>query len=638
MPNPPSPRILRQTFGDDDPRTLKIQGRQADVLARLDRQEEAVRSYDHILQALTRQTKPDQRWIARTRLQLEFLKLNPDDPQTVTAILNRIAVFETEFPSDAGFAESRQEQLVTTLLAVGQTKVAFQIMDSMLKQLRQQIRVDIWGMSAQQQADYLVFADGSRFFSAIAAAVGHLDSADVIRQSSEWLINGKGLVREAQSVQSGYRDDLQRRQSWADEPYVTATDVRQALPDGAVFVDLIRYDVSADSSSRENQSASHYAAWLTPKAGSQQIILLGDAQQIDSQIAELRTQLTQTARRVSEIGPAEAMAILKPALQAVSRQVWRPIAAACKESRLLIISPDQSTWLLPWSALLNDDDRTFAVETHRLQLELSGRDLLLQDNNDVGPAAIFADPDYGPVRNADAAPEGRGPGFIGKVPSVSALAYSAQEAAAARPALELVTGRPPVMLLGQQAEESRFKQLHSPAVVLLSTHGFFLASPDLPVDVADTGDPLLRCGLMLAGANRHRAIDQLDNDGVLTGLEILQSDLRHTQLAVLSACETGVGRLEATGGVIGLRRAFHLAGVRCVMSTLWSIPDLETALLVRNFFDSLTRTADVRSALQAAQRQRIQELRSRHGAAHPYFWAAFTVSGNCSRTSLQPSL
>jgi hypothetical protein len=154
-----------------------------------------------------------------------------------------------------------------------------------------------------------------------------------------------------------------------------------------------------------------------------------------------------------------------------------------------------------------------------------------------------------------------------------------------------------------------------------TTRTFFRAYETTAL-AAHLENPLVRCGLVFAGANLKPEPDT-DDDGILTGLEIVGTDLFGTELVVLSACETGAQDTRAGESVAGLRHAFQLAGAKAVAATLWKIPDLETADLSAAMWDCLAKGLTPAEALAEAQRGAIG--RSDH-ARHPYYWAAFNVT------------
>ena len=209
----------------------------------------------------------------------------------------------------------------------------------------------------------------------------------------------------------------------------------------------------------------------------------------------------------------------------------------------------------------------------------------------VAAPVIFADPDYGPLTTIEE--NGQNSTNRSSIARMlfPPLAASAAEAAAIRPRLEAFTQQSSRIFLGADATESSFKNLHRPQILVLSTHGYF---QDAATDSNDGNDnsqpgaaiqnPLLRCGLALADANRRFTNSDSVQDGILTGIEIVGTDLRGTELVVLSACETGLGKVRNGEGVAGLRHAFQLAGAQSVVSSLWSVEDTETARLMTAFF------------------------------------------------------
>lgn len=114
-------------------------------------------------------------------------------------------------------------------------------------------------------------------------------------------------------------------------------------------------------------------------------------------------------------------------------------------------------------------------------------------------------------------------------------------------------------------------------------------------------------------------------DNFLQAYEIAKLPLQ-AQLVVLSACETGYGKYEKGEGVISLGRAFMYAGVPTLVSTLWAVNDMTTAMLMQNFYKQLQKGETPAKALQTAK---IQYLATANGlAAHPAFWAAFVQIGD----------
>ena len=112
--------------------------------------------------------------------------------------------------------------------------------------------------------------------------------------------------------------------------------------------------------------------------------------------------------------------------------------------------------------------------------------------------------------------------------------------------------------------------------------------------------------------------------GLLLSPEVYQLRLPNTELVVLSACETGQGKLLAGEGVVGLTSGFMYAGARRVVVSHWSVSDVATAELMKRFYQKLFKNGLApAAALRAAQ----LEMRQIPKWSSPYYWAAFELQG-----------
>lgn len=171
-------------------------------------------------------------------------------------------------------------------------------------------------------------------------------------------------------------------------------------------------------------------------------------------------------------------------------------------------------------------------------------------------------------------------------------------------------------------------------VLHLSTHGFYIAPSSnsngqiskilgLSSEYNSNENALLRSGLMMAGVNE-TILGKINptqcEDGILTAKEISELNLTNTDIAILSACETGVGVISGEG-VFGLQRGFKLAGVKTIMMSLWKVDDNATERLMVEFYRNWLECNNAQKALLAAQ----NTVRNSPGWEDPKFWASFIL-------------
>lgn len=382
------------------------------------------------------------------------------------------------------------------------------------------------------------------------------------------------------------------------------------LDQDEVFIDLFCL--------RDAHGASRtYHAWVVTAGGPTKVVRLADAAEVDPLVLKLLQRL-ENCNRPGSIERERGMSAGESALRAellrpLSRMILWPLREAAGDRTRWIISPDGLLWNLPWGALVaGQRSDEYAVGLLSFRQVISGRDLEARAAArpvQLGKPLVIADPEYGSLAET---------GF--DLPPLEGSRAEGEQIAAQLTGAKL----PPDLRMGKEASKRALFGLAAPPHTLyISTHGFFC--PPWQTHTSNMDDPFLCCGLLLAPEKAATVAPGSPNtqlSGLVTGAEVLTLDLSGTEMVVLSACQTGLGATTYGQSAASLRHAFHLAGAKSVVASLWSINDKETSELMVGFMRrALEPAADKADALRAAQR----EMQARH--PHPFYWAAFTLSG-----------
>lgn len=259
-------------------------------------------------------------------------------------------------------------------------------------------------------------------------------------------------------------------------------------------------------------------------------------------------------------------------------QLVRPVAAHLEADRIIIV-PDNALFYLPFAAL--HDGQAYLIERFSLAYTPSMGILKYaraKARPKTGRVLALGNPDLG------------NPSL--DLPSAQA---EAQKVAGRFPGSRVYLGAQATETITRSAA-ARFDIIH------FATHGEF-----------STADQLYSSLRLAADA---------ENDGRLEAAEIFSIRIS-PWLVTLSACRTGLGLVTSGGELIGLNRAFIYAGAPAVVSSLWSIGDESTALLMEKFYANL-KVMPRDAALQAAQVDMLYGGQYRR----PFYWAAFYLTGD----------
>ncbi len=323
---------------------------------------------------------------------------------------------------------------------------------------------------------------------------------------------------------------------------------------------------------------------------------------------------------------------------------WKPIADKLqvlnkKGFKKIYFSPDGVFHQLSLNTLRNPKTDQFLLEEASIQLIGSSRDLIelskksraLNQNYNNYQAHLLGYPTYGsrsiePTNNSiRTASFSRVQSAVGMAGSVALLPGTKKEVENIF-ALFKEKKLNVNLLLAENATEEAVKNLKSPTILHVATHGFFMPEiaenevKDIQTAMNRTllKNPFMRSGLLLAGSQMPVVKEE---DGILTAEEVMNLTLDNTELVVMSACETGLGDVQTGEGVFGLQRAFQQAGAKSVLMSLWKVDDEATQTLMTAFYTALLKGQSKRHAFKTAQ------LKLKKRFPEPYYWGAFVLVG-----------
>ena len=451
----------------------------------------------------------------------------------------------------------------------------------------------------------------------------------------------------------------------------TWQDVQKALKPGESAVEVVRFQYETGVQVFGN--LIYVALVLTPDCKEPILVTLGEAKDLEAApMMAFRDDVAKTRGFAEEETPAAAGQQGTVAnTSAAYAAFWKPLEAALGGAKRVYVSPDGVLNTIPMGLMAGSDGKLL-MEKVQLRLVNSTKDLLLParvgqtksalvvgnpkfdltaaqqktaiaelknnrdqrtDVRDQGASAANATSPSAPaVPGAQLASRGgdlKGgdlnplPGTQVEVDAVDKLLKSA--------------GWQPTEYTGNLALKDTVAEARAPRLVHIATHGFFLSDEELTATAEGRGekanvneDPMLRSGLFFAGADRVRqgaAPEAGVDDGVLTAFEASQLNLEGTELVVLSACETGLGKQLNSDGVFGLRRGLQEAGAGSLLMSMWSVPDKETQELMALFYQKWLGGMEKPEALRQAQLEERETVKKRYGKDLPFYWGAFVLIG-----------
>lgn len=418
----------------------------------------------------------------------------------------------------------------------------------------------------------------------------------------------------------------------------------EALPEDASAVGFLRYTpLEPNSAGTFEPVEDRLLAHVLPARGRGRRVELGT-------IAELEGLARAWRGAIGEGAAARGLGLAADELVGphaerefglhLRRRLFDPLLEATGgRHATLFLAPDDLVYLLPLDALPLDAEGVVG-DQHRIVLRSDfGRAPDPNRSPSTEPSLLAVGGiEYGQPRAGAGEVPHPAPGPAGQA-EFAPLPGAAEEVRAIGELFRQTFGRRPQLLERRRAGKAQLRSaVAGRHYVHLATHGWF--APDSVPSLADPGVvgmgawsrldfrtevagavPLALCGLALSNANR-APLGGGPSEGLLTAEELAGFDLSDCVLAVLSACETQVGRRRTGQGIQSLMTALHAAGARTAVTSLWKVDDQATRELMETFYAHLW--VDGLAPSEALWRAKLH-LRS--SGAPTRDWAAWVLSG-----------
>jgi CHAT domain-containing protein len=343
---------------------------------------------------------------------------------------------------------------------------------------------------------------------------------------------------------------------------------------------------------------------------------LGDAASIHQALTQLRVHIVNDPPRPGHPDPT-----WRRRARFLANRLLRPLLPWLDGARTLYVVPDAELFTLPFD-LLPLEDGSLAIDQWTITHLWNGGERAGFHVTFGSPDA----PDQAVVVSASTATPDASP----ETPRFAPLTFARREAIAIAEKISATH------LDADAATKTAVLDCGRAEILHFASHSFWIprrvdasvaptAGAETPLFRARSmiADPMLRSGIALTGADRELNTPTAASPGILFASEVLDLDLRDTDLAVLSSCQSGIGDPRPGDGIQGLRRAFRAAGAGSVVSSLWKVPDEATHDLMVDFYNHILTEVPRGESLRKAK----LALRERY-PDDPLSWAGFVLDGD----------